>query len=159
MALNPRPAATALASLLVLCAASVSLRAEEQGGASDKAAAAAVDFARDVQPVLRRHCFRCHGPAKQEGSLALDRRDVALGYGFLSQHDTTRHFGLGDATTVERIEQRVQEQAVLKDVAGDRGEALLARLGIHRRDQFARVDGHVEIFLDSQAGSNRRRSR
>jgi len=32
------------------------------------------------------------------------RRDVALGSGFLSQHATTAHFGLGDAERVERLE-------------------------------------------------------
>ncbi|HEX3872112.1 MAG TPA: PSD1 and planctomycete cytochrome C domain-containing protein [Pirellulales bacterium] len=34
-----------------------------------------VDFARDVYPILKRSCFECHGPEKQEGGLRLDRRD------------------------------------------------------------------------------------
>ena len=39
------------------------------------------DFARDVQPILAKHCVRCHGPKKQEGGLRLDVRRRALGIG------------------------------------------------------------------------------
>jgi mono/diheme cytochrome c family protein len=39
---------------------------------------ARVDFARDVRPVLAEHCFRCHGPKKQEGGLRLDVRRRAM---------------------------------------------------------------------------------
>ena len=34
--------------------------------------APAVDFARDVQPILAASCVRCHGPRKTEGALRLD---------------------------------------------------------------------------------------
>jgi hypothetical protein len=37
--------------------------------------ARSVDFARDVFPILKRSCFECHGPEKQEGGLRLDRRE------------------------------------------------------------------------------------
>ena len=36
------------------------------------AAAAEMDFVRDVKPLLAAHCTRCHGPAKQENGLRLD---------------------------------------------------------------------------------------
>ncbi len=42
------------------------------------AATATVDFARDVQPLLKEHCWSCHGPNKQESGLRLDRRDALL---------------------------------------------------------------------------------
>ena len=37
-----------------------------------------VDFARDVQPILRQHCVECHGPSQQMRGLRLDRRRDAL---------------------------------------------------------------------------------
>src|SRR6516162_2079107 len=40
--------------------------------------APAVDFARDVYPVLRKTCFECHGPHKQKGGLRLDSPAAAL---------------------------------------------------------------------------------
>jgi ankyrin repeat protein len=39
---------------------------------------AKVDFARDVQPILRQHCVECHGPSQQMRGLRLDRRRDAL---------------------------------------------------------------------------------
>src|SRR5712664_1327238 len=39
---------------------------------------AKVDFARDVQPILREHCVECHGPSQQMKGLRLDRRRDAL---------------------------------------------------------------------------------
>ncbi|MBM4071948.1 MAG: DUF1553 domain-containing protein [Planctomycetes bacterium] len=37
-----------------------------------------VDFARDIRPILSNHCFKCHGPAKQEAGIRLDLREGAL---------------------------------------------------------------------------------
>jgi cytochrome c5 len=37
-----------------------------------------VDFARDVQPILQRSCYACHGPQKQTSEYRLDVRDVAI---------------------------------------------------------------------------------
>ena len=41
------------------------------------APAAEVDFLRDVQPVLAKRCFSCHGPDTHEGGLRLDRAEAA----------------------------------------------------------------------------------
>ncbi|HET6323509.1 MAG TPA: PSD1 and planctomycete cytochrome C domain-containing protein [Planctomycetaceae bacterium] len=43
-----------------------------------KPAIAKVDFDREVQPVLAKRCFRCHGPDKAEAGLRLDLRDRAF---------------------------------------------------------------------------------
>src|SRR4026209_560088 len=37
-----------------------------------------VDFARDVQPILRQSCFGCHGPTQQMNGFRLDRRGSAM---------------------------------------------------------------------------------
>src|SRR5580658_8370197 len=37
-----------------------------------------IDFGRDIQPILARRCFACHGPDKAEGGLRLDRNERAL---------------------------------------------------------------------------------
>ena len=37
-----------------------------------------VDFASDVQPILQRHCLKCHGPEKPKGGFRLDNRQSAL---------------------------------------------------------------------------------
>jgi mono/diheme cytochrome c family protein len=41
-------------------------------------AASSIDFARDIQPILRTHCYECHGPTKQKHGLRLDLRAVAM---------------------------------------------------------------------------------
>jgi ankyrin repeat protein len=37
-----------------------------------------VDFVRDVQPILREHCYECHGSKQQKNGLRLDRRRDAM---------------------------------------------------------------------------------
>jgi mono/diheme cytochrome c family protein len=46
--------------------------------ASSHAADTTVSFTRDVQPLLARRCFSCHGPTAREGGLRLDKPDAAL---------------------------------------------------------------------------------
>ncbi len=45
---------------------------------ADAATAADLDYARDVQPLLARRCFACHGPDQAEGGLAFHDADLAL---------------------------------------------------------------------------------
>jgi hypothetical protein len=39
---------------------------------------AGVDYARDVQPILKTHCWSCHGASKQKGGLRLDGKAAAF---------------------------------------------------------------------------------
>ena len=39
---------------------------------------AAVQFEKQVRPLLVKHCIKCHGPRKQEGGLRLDSREAIL---------------------------------------------------------------------------------
>jgi hypothetical protein len=42
------------------------------------AATRAIDFVKDIQPLLAEHCYSCHGPNKQEAQFRLDSREIAL---------------------------------------------------------------------------------
>jgi len=37
-----------------------------------------VDFVKEIQPILRENCIKCHGPDKQKGKLRLDSREAAF---------------------------------------------------------------------------------
>ena len=37
-----------------------------------------ISFARNVQPLLAKHCFACHGPADQEAGVAFHVREAAI---------------------------------------------------------------------------------
>jgi mono/diheme cytochrome c family protein len=50
-----------------------SLRAQKP-----EAAAPAVDFARDIQPIFQSQCYECHGPEKARGRLRLDVGTAAM---------------------------------------------------------------------------------
>jgi hypothetical protein len=39
---------------------------------------AAVDFVQDIQPIFSTHCYKCHGPHKQEAAFRLDHKPTAL---------------------------------------------------------------------------------
>ena len=62
-------ASTSCISLALIFAASV------HGGAEP------VDFNRDIQPLLNKHCAECHGGVKQRGDLNLTSRTLALAGG------------------------------------------------------------------------------
>jgi mono/diheme cytochrome c family protein len=68
---------------LALLAASLSLGAAAPLAVIDPAklpapANRAVDFVDDVQPILQRHCFECHGPDKHKSGFRLDQVAFAL---------------------------------------------------------------------------------
>jgi hypothetical protein len=66
-----------LPAILVLAASAAVMTVEaRQGGRQPPLAA--IDFARDIQPLLQAHCYECHGPAKVRGRLRLDLRAAAL---------------------------------------------------------------------------------
>src|SRR6185312_15733085 len=44
-----------------------------------------IDYAREVRPLLAKHCWSCHGEKKQESGLRLDRRGLALQGGDLGK--------------------------------------------------------------------------
>ena len=61
-----------------------------------------LEFARDIRPLLADHCYRCHGPDRQEGGIRFDHRETAF---------------------------RVAESGVIPVISGDPvNSALLARI-------------------------------
>src|SRR5437763_9471363 len=40
--------------------------------------APSADFVRDVQPILVKTCYQCHGPVTTKGKLRLDQRDSTI---------------------------------------------------------------------------------
>ena len=55
-------------------------------------------FERDVQPVLKQYCFRCHGPDTQEGNVRLDVLDPDLVKGIDTErwHQALNIINLGE---------------------------------------------------------------
>ncbi len=46
--------------------------------AAEPTSAATVVFATEIQPLLARHCYACHGPDQHEGSLRFDQRETLI---------------------------------------------------------------------------------
>lgn len=64
------------ASIAILHGARATVRADEPTDRNDR-----IDFVRQVQPILKRNCLRCHGPDKQQGDYRVDIRQSALSGG------------------------------------------------------------------------------
>src|SRR5438309_2562780 len=43
-----------------------------------RAAPVRAEFARDVRPILKAHCYQCHGSERQEAGLRLDSKALAM---------------------------------------------------------------------------------
>ena len=55
--------------------------ADDAVSTNDAATKPKIDFVRDVQPLLKRHCFKCHSGDKREGGFRLDVRSAAFAGG------------------------------------------------------------------------------
>ncbi|MEO8367592.1 MAG: PSD1 and planctomycete cytochrome C domain-containing protein [Candidatus Solibacter sp.] len=65
-----------LGGTFVCLTAFVPLRAADV--ALPPAATAKIEFARDIEPLLAKRCYACHGPQQQMSGLRLDQNDAAL---------------------------------------------------------------------------------
>src|SRR5690606_25148661 len=89
------------ALLLLLLALMVRVTAADDGGE-------AIDYARDIRPLLDRHCVECHGPAKQQAGLRLDAAALAI---------------TGGDSGAGLIPGQVNESRILLAVTGESDEA------------------------------------
>src|SRR5262245_17041271 len=69
-----------LAVWMCALAPSALARAEDKPNPArlPEASKVTVDFARDIEPLLRKNCYSCHGAELQEGGLRLDQRKRAF---------------------------------------------------------------------------------
>lgn len=109
-----RSAAVQLVPVLVLCLT------VDRGWAAD-----ALEYNRDIRPILAEHCFACHGPdsAARKADLRLDRRAAAIESGALSPGTPD------ESELVQRIfsadpEQRMPPAAVHKELSAADKERL-----------------------------------
>ena len=65
-----------LGGTLVCLTALAPLRAADV--ALPPAATTKIDFARDIEPLLAKRCYVCHGPQQQMSGLRLDQKEAAL---------------------------------------------------------------------------------
>ncbi|QGJ70827.1 Planctomycete cytochrome C [Planctomycetales bacterium 10988] len=80
------PRMASLLILAILAGFTSSLQAEklpavnatEEDAGTDPTA---ISFEHDIQPLLRRHCYRCHGEKASEGGIRLSQKESALGTG------------------------------------------------------------------------------
>lgn len=88
-----------------------------------------VDYASEVQPILARNCYACHGPDMQEGSLRFDARETLIG-----EADS----GLSAIVPGEPEESELLRRVRAEEYSGERmppeGEALsAAEIGVLER--------------------------
>lgn len=139
-----RASLVAISVHLALVASAKVSRTAEPANKLPPAAQREIEFARDVEPLLSRRCFKCHGPEKQESNFRLDDRAAAL-----------RGGDLGEPAIVPG---KSEESFLLKAVAGlapdtkmpPEGERLTAaeigvlRAWIEQGAKWSAKDGEVD---------------
>jgi len=99
---------------LLLAAVTLSIASVPAAFAAD----AKVDFAKDVLPILEKHCVKCHGADKQKGGLRLDTKEAAMKGG-----KTAKAIVAGDAAKSD-LHKRVLLPKTDEDRMPNEGEPL-----------------------------------
>ncbi len=94
-----------------------SAAADESPAPLPPAAARAVDFAADIQPLLAKNCAACHGQDLQEGGLRLDQKSAALAGGDSGPEFTP---GKSGESRLIRWVSGVNEQQIIMPPEGKR---------------------------------------
>jgi hypothetical protein len=99
------------------------------------AAKVEVDFARDVRPLLKARCWKCHGESKHESGLSLHRREAALAGG-----DSGKEFEAGKSA----------ESRLIRYVSGLDSETVMPPEGEGERLSAEQV-GLLRAWIDQGA--------
>jgi ankyrin repeat protein len=96
------------------------------------------EFARDVQPIFKKHCYECHGPDKHKNGYRVDRRSAA----FSGQVRDNIIRGSSDSSRLYRrvLNSRLGPQMPLEDSLSDEQIDTLRRwidAGAHWPDELA----------------------
>jgi len=97
------------------------------------ASAVKVDFVKDIQPILSKHCYECHGPQKQKGELRWDVKQTAL---------------KGGASGPALIPGKSAESLVVQLVSGIKADVVMPQKG----DRLTREQiGMLRAWIDQGA--------
>lgn len=75
--------------------------ADDAAVENKNAALRKIDFVRDVKPLLKRHCFKCHAGDKREGGFRLDQRTGAFAGG--DEGVAIRKGDAANSTLIKRV--------------------------------------------------------
>ena len=72
-------------------------------------------FRKDIQPLLKRACFDCHGKQEQNGNLRLDvlNPDMAIGQDGETWHDALNKLNLGEMPPEDAPQLKSAEREML----------------------------------------------
>ena len=98
-------------------------------------------YGSDIRPILARHCFSCHGPDKQKGSLRLDTLDPHFkGPAAETWHDVLENLKLGEMPPEDEPQPDAASRRLLKGwVRAGLEEAARQRRGIDGRTVIRRL--------------------
>ncbi len=117
--------------------------ADEAVSTDSTASKEKIDFVRDVQPLLKRHCFKCHASDKREGGFRLDVRSAAFAGG--DEGIAIRKGESGNSSLITRVSG--EDPDVVMPPEGD-------RLTPAEVDVLKQWVDQGSIWPDSAAGEN-----
>ena len=117
--------------------------ADEAVSTDSTASKEKIDFVRDVQPLLKRHCFKCHASDKREGGFRLDVRSAAFAGG--DEGIAIRKGESGNSSLITRVSG--EDPDVVMPPEGD-------RLTPTEVDVLKQWVDQGSIWPDSAAGEN-----
>ena len=102
-----------------------------------------VDFVKDVQPILQKNCYSCHGTDKQKGDLRWDVKDLALKGG---EHGAVRPVQAWTWVGAAQHGDFVAQHEELDVLGGGRAARQQDQPEDLAEDQIQQAERHAEIM-------------